>query len=447
MINQETANTSALCAVEYERTDFDMKQYADMTRQELLAERELVAAQYDALKARGLSLNMARGKPGKAQLDMTSEMMDILKADSDYQCDGIDVRNYGTLDGLPSCKALFAELLGVKPENVFCGGNASLTLMYDTISKAYTHGRVMSDKPWAKLDKVKWLCPAPGYDRHFAISESFGMEMIPVPMTAEGPDMDVVEELIRDGDVRGMWCVPKYSNPDGIVYSAETIRRIASMKPAARDFLLMWDNAYCVHEFFGDYLPFPDILGECAKYGNEDMVFEFASTSKITFPGAGVSVFVCSDNNMAYMKKLLNIQLISFDKVNQLRHVRYLKDKDGVLALMKRHAAILGPKFRCVLDWLDREIKPLGIASWQSPKGGYFVSVNTMPGIAKATWKLCKEAGLTMTGAGATFPYGRDPQDSNMRVAPSLPPIEQLEQAMEIYCVSLRLAALDKLLG
>ena len=424
-----------------------MKQYADMTRQELLAERELVAAQYDALKARGLSLNMARGKPGKAQLDMTSEMMDILKADSDYQCDGIDVRNYGNLDGLPSCKALFAELLGVKPENVFCGGNASLTLMYDTISKAYTHGRVMSDKPWAKLDKVKWLCPAPGYDRHFAISQSFGMEMITVPMTSEGPDMDLVEELIRDGDVRGMWCVPKYSNPDGIVYSAETIRRIASMKPAAKDFLLMWDNAYCVHEFFGDYLPFPDILGECEKYGNADMVFEFASTSKITFPGAGVSVFACSENNMAYMKKLLNVQMISFDKVNQLRHVRYLKDKAGVLALMKRHAEILGPKFQCVLDWLDREIAPRGIASWQKPKGGYFVSVNTMSGIAKATWKLCKEAGLTMTGAGATFPYGRDPQDSNMRVAPSLPPIDQLEQAMEIYCVSMRLAALQKLLA
>ena len=432
-----------------------MKQYPEMTREELLAERESVQKQYDALKALGLSLNMARGKPGKAQLDMTSEMMDILKSDSDYQCDGIDVRNYGNLEGLPSCRKLFAELLGVRPENIFCGGNASLTLMYDTISKAYTHGtiskaythgRVMSDKPWAKLDKVKWLCPAPGYDRHFAISESFGMEMIPIPMTPEGPDMDLVEELVKDPDVRGMWCVPKYSNPDGIVYSAETIRRIASMKSTAKDFLLMWDNAYCVHEFFGDYLPFPDILGECAKYGNEDMVFEFASTSKITFPGAGVSVFACSERNMAYMKKLLNVQLISYDKVNQLRHVRYLKDKEGVLALMKRHAEILGPKFRCVLDALEREIAPLGIASWQKPNGGYFVSVNTMPGIAKATWQLCKDAGLTMTGAGATFPYGRDPQDSNMRVAPSLPPIEQLEKAMEIYCVSLRLAALNKLI-
>ena len=424
-----------------------MKQYAEMTKAELQEELERVNTRYEQLKALGQNLNMARGKPSKQQLDMAAEMMDILRSDSDYSIDGIDARNSVILGGLPPCRKLFAELLDVKPEQVFIGGSASLQLMYDTIAKAYTHGRVMSPKPWAKLDKVKWLCPAPGYDRHFAISESFGMEMITIPMTAEGPDMDLVEELIRDGDVRGMWCVPKYSNPDGIVYSAETIRRIASMKPAAKDFLLMWDNAYCVHEFFGDYLPFPDILGECEKYGNADMVFEFASTSKITFPGAGVSVFACSENNMAYMKKLLNVQMISFDKVNQLRHVRYLKDKAGVLALMKRHAEILGPKFQCVLDWLDREIAPRGIASWQKPKGGYFVSVNTMSGIAKATWKLCKEAGLTMTGAGATFPYGRDPQDSNMRVAPSLPPIDQLEQAMEIYCVSMRLAALQKLLA
>ena len=295
-----------------------MKKYTEMTSAELRGELAAVRAKYDELKALGLSLNMARGKPSKAQLDMTAEMMDILRSDSDYTCDGIDARNYGNLEGLPSCRALFAELLGVRPENIFVGGAASLQLMYDTIAKAYTHGRVNSEKPWGKLERVKWLCPAPGYDRHFAISESFGMEMIPVPMTAEGPDMDVVEELIRDGEVRGMWCVPKYSNPDGIIYSEETIRRIASMKPAAPDFLLMWDNAYCVHEFFGDYLPFPDILGECAKYGNEDMVFEFASTSKITFPGAGVSVFACSERNMKYTCRLLNAQIISYDKVNQL---------------------------------------------------------------------------------------------------------------------------------
>ena len=424
-----------------------MKKYTEMSQSELLAELKSVQAEYDSLKSQGLSLNMARGKPGKEQLDLVSDIMDVLTADSDYQCDGIDARNYGNLEGLPSCQKLFADILGTEPDNIFVGGNSSLTLMYDTISKAYTHGRVNSDKPWAKLDKVKWLCPAPGYDRHFKISESFGMEMIPVPMTGEGPDMDLVEQFIQDEDVRGIWCVPKYSNPDGIVYSADTIRHIASMKPAAKDFLIMWDNAYCVHEFFGEYLPFPDILSECAKFGNEDMVFEFASTSKITFPGAGVSVFACSRNNMNYMKKLLSVQAISYDKINQLRHVRYLKDKAGVLTLMKKHASVLAPKFQCVLDSLSREIAPLGIASWQEPNGGYFISVNTLPGTAKATWQLCKEAGLTLTGAGATYPYGKDPYDSNQRIAPSLPPLAQLEKAMQVYCVSLKLAALKKLLG
>ena len=424
-----------------------MKAYADRSREELLEELREVEGRYEALKGRGLSLNMARGKPGTEQLDLNRPMMDLLRGDSDYLCDGMDVRNYGNLEGLPSCRRLFGELLGVAPEKVFVGGNSSLQLMYDTVARAYTHGLLHSEKPWAKLDCVRWLCPAPGYDRHFNISASFGMEMIPVPMTPEGPDMDRVEELIRDPAVKGMWCVPKYSNPDGIVYSDETVRRIAAMKPAAPDFLLMWDNAYCVHEFEGEYLPFPDILGECEKAGSADMVFEFASTSKITFPGAGVSCFACSEANMAHMKKLLGAQLISYDKVNQLRHVRYLKDKAGVLALMKKHAEILGPKFRCVLDTLEREIAPLGIASWQRPRGGYFVSVNTMPGIAMATWTLCREAGLTLTKAGATFPCGRDPADSNMRIAPTLPPIGQLEQAMELYCVSLRLAALRKLLA
>ena len=423
-----------------------MKKYTEMTKAELKAEREKVESAYRELKDRKLSLNMSRGKPGKEQLDLVSGILDVLKSDSDFICDGIDVRNYGNLEGLPSCQKLFAEVLGVSPDSVFIGGSSSLQLMYDLIAKAYTHGRVNSDKPWGKLDVVKWLCPSPGYDRHFAVSETFGMTMIPVPMTAEGPDMDVVEELVKDPDVRGMWCVPKYSNPDGIIYSKETFRRIASLKPAAKDFLLMWDNAYCIHEFFGDFVPFSDILSECAKYGNEDMVFEFASTSKITVPGAGISVFACSPRNMQYMKKLLDKQVISYDKVNQLRHVRYLKDKAGLLALMKKHAGVLGPKFRCVLDALEKEIAPLGIAEWQRPNGGYFVSVNTMPGIAEATWKLCKEAGLTMTNAGATFPYGKDPKDSNLRVAPSLPPTDQLEKAMEIFCVSLRLAALNKLL-
>ena len=423
-----------------------MIKFTEMTKSELLNELETVQAEYDELKNRGLSLNIARGKPGKEQLDMVSDMMDVLTSESDFCCDNIDARNYGNMEGLPSCRKLFAELLGTEPENIFIGGSSSLTLMYDTIAKAYTHGRINSDKPWAKLEKIKWLCPSPGYDRHFKISESFDMEMISVPMTSNGPDMDLVESLIRDENVRGMWCVPKYSNPDGIVYSEETIRRIASMKPAAKDFLLMWDNAYCVHEFFGDYLPFADILGECRRYGNADMVFEFASTSKITFPGAGVSVFACSKANMDYMKTLLTAQVISYDKVNQLRHVLYLKDKTGVLSLMKKHAQILGPKFRCVLDSLEKEIAPLGIATWQHPMGGYFVSVNTLPGTARAVWKLCKEAGLILTNAGATYPYGKDPLDSNMRVAPSLPPIEELRQAMEVYCVSLKLAALRKLI-
>ena len=421
--------------------------YAKLGRSALEQEQEKCESEYEALKAQGLKLDMSRGKPGKEQLDLVSGILSILTEAEDCAADGMDTRNYGGLAGLPSARALFADILGCRPEECFVGGNSSLDLMYNTISKAYTHGLLHSEKPWCRLDKVKFLCPAPGYDRHFRVTESFGAELITVDMTPTGPDMDQVEDLVKDPAVKGIWCVPKYSNPDGIIYSDETIRRFARLKPAAEDFVIMWDNAYCVHEFFGDYVSFPDILGECEKYGNADMVFEFASTSKITFPGAGVSVFACSERNMEYMKKLLTIQLISYDKVNQLRHVRYLKDKAGMIALMKRHAAILGPKFRCVLDALDREIAPRGIAAWEKPNGGYFVSVNTMPGIAKATWQLCKEAGLTLTGAGATFPYGKDPQDSNMRVAPSLPPIEQLERAMEIYCVSMRLAALNKLLA
>ena len=422
-----------------------MKTYADRSREELLEELKLVQERYDELKSRGLSLNMARGKPGTDQLDMNRPMMDLLRSDSDYVSDGIDVRNYGNLEGIPACRRLFAELLGVRPENIFVGGSASLQLMYDTISKVYLFGRGKGAAPWAKLEKVRWLCPAPGYDRHFTISEAFGMEMIPIPLNSEGPDMELVEELVRNPAVKGMWCVPKFSNPDGIVYSEKTIRRIAAMETAADDFLLMWDNAYCVHEFAAEYRPFPDILSLCAEYGHADRVLEFASTSKITFPGAGISCFACSEENMAWMKKLLNAQIISYDKVNQLRHVRYLRDREGVLALMKRHAEILRPKFACVLDALDREIAPLGIARWEKPVGGYFVSVNCMPGTAMETWRLCKEAGLTMTKAGATYPYGRDPQDSNLRVAPSLPPVEQLEQAMEIFCTSLKLAALKKL--
>ena len=420
-------------------------EYKSMSAQQRREEHDRVLAEYEGWKARDLSLNMARGKPGKTQLDMVSDLLTVLSRPEECMEDGIDCRNYGELAGLPSAKRLFADILGCKPEQVFVGGNASLQLMYDTISKAYTHGLLHSPRPWCREEKVKWLCPAPGYDRHFKVTQSFGFELIAVPMTESGPDMDEVERLIQDPAVKGMWNVPKYSNPDGIIYSEETVRRIAAMKPAAPDFLLMWDNAYCIHEFDGPFVPFPDILSLCEEHGNADMPFEFASTSKITLPGAGVACFACSTTNMEYMKKLLDIQVISFDKVNQLRHVRYLKDRENTLALMQRHAAILKPKFEAVLFALDAEIAPLGIASWHRPTGGYFISLNTAPGLARRTLELCKQAGVVMTGAGATFPYGKDPQDSNIRIAPSLPPVEELKQAIAVFCCCLKLAALEQL--
>jgi len=422
-----------------------MTAYSKLSEQERKAEYAQLLKTFEELKARGLNLNMARGKPGKAQLDLVSDIFGLMQDPADYVSDGIDVRNYGELSGIPAAKRLFADILGCRDSQVFVGGNASLQLMFDTISKAYTHGLLRSEKPWCKEDTVKWLCPAPGYDRHFKITETFGFEMITIPMTAAGPDMDAVEEAVKDPTVKGIWCVPKYSNPDGIIYSNETIARMAAMKPAAPDFVIMWDNAYCIHEFEGEYVEFPDILAECEKAGNPDMVFEFASTSKVTLPGAGISCFACSEANMAYMEKLLTVQAISFDKVNQQRHVLYLKDKAHTLELMKKHAAIMGPKFRAVVDTLDREIAPLEIATWQRPKGGYFVSLNALPGTAKRTLALCKEAGVTMTGAGATFPYGKDPQDSNIRIAPSLPPVEELEQAIAVFCTCLKMAALEKL--
>ena len=422
-----------------------MKKYTEMTPQERQAEYAAVKAKFEQLKGMGLSLNMARGKPSKVQLDLVTPIFGLLTKPEDFVSDGIDVRNYGEVAGIPAARRLFADILGCKPEQVFVGGNASLQLMYDAVSKAFTHGLAHSEKPWCKLDKVKWICPVPGYDRHFKVTESFGVEMIAVPMTAEGPDMDKVEELIKDPAVKGMWNVPKYSNPEGVVYSDETIRRIASMKPAAPDFMLMWDNAYCIHEFEGDFVPFTDILSLCAEYGNADMVYEFASTSKVTFPGAGISVMATSEANLAYLKPIINIQTIGYDKINQLRHVKYLKNKEHTLALMQRHAAILRPKFHTVLDALDREIAPLGIGTWKRPVGGYFVSYDAMPGTAKRALALCKEAGVTMTGAGATFPYGEDPRDSNIRIAPSLPPVEELQQAIAIFCICVKLAALEKL--
>ena len=419
--------------------------YTEMTLAQRQAEYAAVRAAYEQQKSLGLNLNMARGKPGRDQLDMVMDIFDVLKTPQDYIIDGVETRNYGEVAGIPAARALFAELLGCKASQVFVGGNASLQLMYDAVSKAFTHGLLHSEKPWCKLDKVKWICPAPGYDRHFKVTQSFGVEMITVPMTAGGPDMDMVEELVKDPAVKGMWNVPKYSNPEGVVYSDETVRRLAAMKPAAPDFMLMWDNAYCIHEFDCDFVEFPDIIDLCAQYGNGDMVYEFASTSKVTFPGAGVGVMVSSEANIAYFTKLINIQTIGFDKINQLRHVLFLKDRAHTLELMKKHAAILAPKFHAVLDALDQEIAPLGIADYKRPVGGYFISVDAMPGCAKRTLALCKEAGVTMTGAGATFPYGKDPQDSNIRIAPSLPPVAELEQAIAVFCTCLKLAALEKL--
>ena len=411
-----------------------------------IAYKESLAA-FEGWKAKNLKLNMARGKPSSAQLDLVSDILNILVDPRDCKVDGVDARNYGELGGLTCAKAYWADVLGCQQNEVFVGGSASLTLMYDLISKAYTHGLKNSPRPWCKEDKLKFLCPAPGYDRHFRITESFGFDLITIPMTATGPDMDMVEELVKDPAVKGIWCVPKYSNPEGIIYSDETISRFANLKPAAVDFTIMWDNAYCVHEFEGEFVPFADIITLCREAGNPDMVFEFASTSKITFPGAGISVMAASAENIKYMENLLGVQLISYDKVNQLRHVKYLKNKEGTLEIMKRHAEVMAPKFQMVLEVLDREIAPLGIAQWNKPKGGYFVSLNTMPGTAKRALALCKEAGVVMTDAGATYPYGIDPADSNIRIAPSLPPVAELEQAMEVFCLCLKIAAFEKELG
>ena len=419
----------------------------NMTAAEMKTAYESCLAAFEGWKAKNLKLNMARGKPSSAQLDLVSDILNVLVDPAECKVDGMDARNYGELGGLPCAKAYWADVLGCQVSEVFVGGSASLTLMYDVISKAFTHGLKNSERPWCKEEKIKFLCPAPGYDRHFRITESFGAELITIPMGETGPDMDMVEELVKDPAVKGIWCVPKYSNPEGIIYSDETIARFANLKPAAPDFTIMWDNAYCVHEFEGEFLPFKDIITLCREADNPDMVYEFASTSKIPFPGAGISLIASSAANIKYMEKLLGVQMISYDKVNQLRHVKYLKDKEGTLQIMKRHAAVMAPKFQMVLEVLDREIAPLGFAQWNKPKGGYFVSLNTMPGTAKRALALCKEAGVVMTDAGATYPYGIDPQDSNIRIAPSLPPVAELEQAMEVFCLCLKIAAFEKELG
>lgn len=422
-------------------------QYNFMEKTELEKAYNAVSAHFADCKAQNLKLNMARGKPGAGQLDIVSDILSCFVDPAECFTDGIDARNYGELAGLPVARAYWADVLGCKPEQTFLGGTSSLNLMFDIISRAYSHGLLHSPRPWCREETVKFLCPSPGYDRHFRVTEFFGAQLITVPMTPTGPDMDMVEELVKDPLVKGIWCVPKYSNPDGIIYSEETVNRIVNLKPAAPDFTVMWDNAYCVHEFDGEFVEFPDILSLCEKAGNSDMVYEFASTSKITFPGAGISVIASSEANIAYITGLYGVQMISQDKINQLRHVKYLKNRVHTLEIMKRHAAVLAPKFNMVLNMLDREIAPCGFASWNRPKGGYFVSLNTMSGTAKRALELCKEAGVVMTSAGATFPYGKDPQDSNIRIAPSLPPVEELEKAMDVFCTCLKMAALEKLLG
>ena len=423
-----------------------MSNYFNMTKEQLEQELQMQMAHLEACRAQNLKLNMARGKPAKQQLDAVSDILSVITTGEECFDGNLDTRNYGELAGIPSARKYWADVLGCKPEQTFVGGTASLNLMFDVIAKAFSHGLLHSPKPWCKEEVIKFLCPSPGYDRHFRITEFFGAELIVVPMRDDGPDMDLVEELVKDPQVKGIWCVPKYSNPEGIVYSDDVVRRFAALKPAAPDFTIMWDNAYCIHEFEGEFVPFLDIISLCEEAGNPDMVYEFASTSKITIAGGGFSVMASSSANIAYMSKMIGVQTISYDKVNQLRHVLYLKDKNTTLELMKKHAAVMAPKFKMVLDVLDKEIAPCGFAQWNKPKGGYFVSLNTMPGTAKRALALCAEAGVTMTDAGATYPYGKDPQDSNIRIAPSLPPVEELEKAMDVFCTCLKLAALEKLL-
>ena len=418
-----------------------MKTYAEMSREELLSEKASLEERYNEFKARGLKLDMSRGKPCKEQLDLSVALNDV----ADYVSDGVDVRNYGMLDGIPSCKKLFADLMGVKPENVIVGPTSSLNLMFDYVSQCYTHGA--GSTPWCKLDKVKFLCPVPGYDRHFTILENFGIEMINVDMKQDGPDMDAIEELVKDPSVKGMFCVPKYSNPQGITFSDDVVRRIAALKPAAEDFRIVWDNAYCVHDLVEDGDKLLNIFDVLPEYGNDDMVVEVCSTSKITFPGAGISAIIASDNNIKMIKSRLSAQVISYDKMNQHRHVVFFGDANGVLNHMKKHAAILKPKFDIVIKTLNEELAGKGIASWFAPKGGYFISLDVMDGCAKRVGELCKEAGVTLTSVGATYPYGKDPNNKNIRIAPSFPPVDELSLAAELLCICTRLAAAEKLLG
>ena len=426
-----------------------MAAYEQMSSEELLALKQDLEARFQEVKMRGYTLDMSRGKPSAAQLDLAMGMVDVLNSGTDLKCEeGIDCRNYGVLDGIKEAKQLLADMTEVPADNIIIFGNSSLNIMFDTISRCMTHG-ILGNTPWCKLGKVKFLCPVPGYDRHFSITEYFGIEMVNVPMTAEGPDMDMVERLVKeDGSIKGIWCVPKYSNPQGITYSDETVRRFARLESAAPDFRIFWDNAYGIHHLYEDKQDnLIEILMECKRAGNPDMVYKFCSTSKVSFPGSGVAAIAASKANLAEIKRCMTIQTIGHDKLNQLRHVRFFKDIHGMVEHMKKHADIMRPKFEAVLRGLDSELGGLGIGSWVEPRGGYFISFDAMEGCAKAIVAKAKEAGLVMTDAGATFPYGRDPRDSNIRIAPSYPTPEELEVATDIFVLSVKLVSIDKILA
>ena len=419
-----------------------MTEFAEMSKEELEQAKEAADRDYEELKARNLSLDMSRGKPAPSQIDHANGM---LKEMTDYHTKaGMDVRNYGVLDGIPEMKELFSELLDIPAGQLIVGGNASLNLMFDAVMRLFVFG-TMGEKPWGRLDKVKFLCPSPGYDRHFTICETLGIEMIPVPMTKEGPDMDMVEELVgSDTSIKGIWCVPKYSNPQGICYSDETVDRLASMKTAAKDFKIFWDNAYGVHPVFED-VKVKNIIDACEEAGTKNRPYYFFSTSKITFPGAGVSLIASSEENINEIKKIMGAQTIGYDKVNQLRHVQFFQNAEGLRAHMQVLAECMRPKFETVLKYLNKELAGTGLAVWEEPKGGYFVSVDVYPGCAKEVVRLAKEAGVVLTGAGATYPYKKDPKDSNLRIASTYPTVEELEEAMELFCVCVKKAALHKL--
>jgi len=425
-----------------------MKAYSEMSREELLALKEKLNAQYQEAKAKGLKLDMSRGKPAPSQLDMELDFLDVIDSKSNFKTQtGVDCRNYGLLEGTPEAKKLLADMMGVSPDQVIICGNSSLNIMYDVVARSMIFG-VMGSTPWSKLDKIKFLCPVPGYDRHFAITEQFGIEMINIPMTEQGPDMDLVEKYVNtDPAVKGIWCVPKYSNPQGYTYSDDAVRRFAALKPAADDFRIFWDNAYAIHDLYEDRQDeLLEILGECEKMGKPDMVYEFCSTSKVTFPGSGISAVAASKANVDFMMKIMTIQTIGFDKMNQLRHVNYFKDINGMKEHMKKHAAIMRPKFEAVLEVLDRELSALSIGTWTRPNGGYFISFETMDGCAKAVVEKCKEAGVVLTGAGATYPYKKDPKDSNIRLAPTFPSEEELAVAADLFVLCVKLVSVEKLL-